>query len=575
MPSRCGRWQISFNGEIYNHQELREELCGPWRGHCDSETLAEAISKWGVRQTLERAVGMFAIAAWDNEGKTLWLARDRMGEKPLYYGRIGDQFRASSELKGLIGGGEKPEIDSGSLALYFRHNYIAAPHTIWQGVRKLPPGHLLEIQQSQWNASPEPEPWWSLDDQIGQRRFEGTEREAIQELDGRLRKAVARQLVSDVPLGAFLSGGIDSSMVVALMQSESSRPVRSFTIGFEETDFDESPAAEQVASHLGTEHVTMRVTAQDALDTIPHLADIWDEPFSDSSQIPTLLLCRLTRQYVTVSLSGDGGDELFAGYRRYRQFERLYEVQHRFPKPLRLAAARVLTALPPAGWDYLARPLKLLTPRARHFSGDRVHNLADLLPASTPDELYRLVVSHWRRPEELIKGAQEPPSALTARGGMGPTSFPSRLQYLDQHSYLPDDILVKVDRAAMAASLETRVPLLDPSVVSFAWMLPTSMTMRSDGGKWILRELLAQYVPRKLFERPKKGFGVPLGDWLRGPLRDWAHDLLDERTMLQQGLLDPKPVHRLLSEHLSGGHNWHHKLWVVLMFQAWYRRWVG
>lgn len=567
MVSSDGRWVIAFNGEIYDHAAMRSDLSGPWRGRSDTETLVEAFAAWGPEVALTRASGMFAIAAWDRRERRLWLARDRFGEKPLYYGIVGSTFRAASELKALLAGAPRPAVDRNALALFLRHNYVPGPYTIWQGVHKLPPGHLLSVDAA--GHADAPRPWWRVADLVTTPAFTGSDDDAVNELDRRLRLVVGRQMAADVPLGAFLSGGVDSSAVVALMQAQSTRRVRTFTIGFEEKDYDESGHAEAVARHLHTEHTTMRVTAEEARSVIPDLPTIWDEPFADSSQIPTLLLSRLTKQHVTVSLSGDGGDELFAGYNRYTLLSKLARA-YAIPTILRRVIAIAMRAVPPRIWDMAAWPL----PGARR-AGDKAHKLASVLAAQGVDELYLGLVSHWPDPSRIVLGGTEPATALTDGWARTIADRLRRLQYLDQVTYLPDDILVKVDRAAMSTSLETRVPLLDHGLAAFAWSLPNRMRVRDGHGKWILRQVLDRYVPRALIERPKMGFGIPLGEWLRGPLRAWAEDLLAEDRLRREGFFHPAPIRLKWAEHLTGRRNWQYHLWDILMFQAWHARWLG
>lgn len=589
MVSACGRWVMAFNGEIYNHRDLRAEIekaagagaaAPAWRGHSDTETLLAAIGHWGVRGALERAVGMFALALWDRYTRTLTLARDRLGEKPLYYGWQRGVLLWGSELKALrahpafVG-----EIDRGALALYFRHNYVPAPYAIYRGIRKLPPGTLLTLSARQAQAGDlgEPVAYWSLADVVreGLRApFEGTESEAVDEAERLLRQAVAGQMVADVPLGAFLSGGIDSSTVVALMQAQSARPVKTFTIGFHEGEYDEARHAAAVARHLGTDHTELYVTPQAAIDVIPRLPSVYDEPFADASQIPTLLVAQLARQHVTVSLSGDGGDELFGGYNRYFWAQALWRRLGWMPPGVRGALAQGLKILSPDAWNRLLAVASGLIPARYRYAnlGDKLHKLAGVLQARTPEEIYRLLVSHWFNPAELVPGAEEPPTALTRPQAWSMLEdFRHRMMALDAVSYLPDDILVKVDRAAMAVSLETRVPLLDHRVVELAWRMPLGYKIRDGQGKWLLRQVLYRHVPRELVERPKQGFGVPIDHWLRGPLREWAEDLLDARHLREGGYLDSAPVRRLWEEHLSGRRNWQYHLWDVLMWEAWRR----
>jgi len=592
MHSASGRYVIVFNGEIYNFQDLRRALeqqgaAPAWRGHSDTEVLLAAFEAWGVRKTLAALVGMFAFALWDKQEQVLYLARDRMGEKPLYYGVQGKTFLFASELKALKAHPDfQGEIDREALTLYFRHNYIPAPYSIYKGIYKLRPGTFLEVKVRHGAFVLQEYAYWSLEEvaRRGQERhFEGDEEEAVEELERLLRQSLRGQMIADVPLGAFLSGGIDSSVVVALMQSLSSQPVRTFSIGFREAEYDEAPYAKAVAGHLGTEHTEMYVTPQEALDVIPLLPTIYDEPFADSSQIPTHLLSRLTRQYVTVSLSGDGGDELFAGYNRYFLTMRLWRTFRRLPGWTRKGIGRGVLAIPRSVWDALSWPLNAVLNVHQHFkshpgginwyvSGRRLHLWANLLTQPSLSHLYYHLISHFKDPSALVIGGQEPNNIFALRdefAGQGNFAF---MQYLDQRLYLPDDILVKVDRAAMAVSLETRIPLLDHRVVEFTWRLPESFKVREGKGKWLLRRLLYKYVPRELVERPKHGFGVPIDHWLRGPLRDWAEALLDERRLRQEGYLNPRLVRSLWQAHLTGQAEWHYYLWDILMFQAWLER---
>jgi len=579
MASGSGRYVIAFNGEIYNHARLREDLsragqAPAWRGHSDTETLLAGFDTWGVEATVRLAVGMFAFAVWDRQTRTLTLGRDRLGEKPLYYGWQAGALLFGSELKALKAHPAfAAAIDRNALALLMRHNAIPAPYSIYQGISKLPPGTLLTLSSGSRDA--QPQPYWDARQVVAQglaQPFTGSPGEAVAALDQLLRQAVRQQMMADVPLGAFLSGGVDSSAVVALMQSQSNLPVRTFTIGFHEAGYNEAEHAKAVARHLGTDHTELYVTAQQAMDVIPRLPSLYCEPFADASQIPTFLVSQLARQHVTVSLSGDGGDELFGGYDRYLLGQRLWGQVSRMPASVRKMLARGVMALPPGRWNQLVGPLRRVLPRAWAQSnlGDKLHKGAELLGAQSPTDFYRWLVSHWSQPEALVVGSHEPATVLTDPRRQPQTDhFLHQMMALDLITYLPDDILAKVDRAAMGVSLETRVPLLDHRVVEFAWTLPLNYKLRAGEGKWPLRQVLYKYVPRELIERPKMGFGVPLDSWLRGPLRDWGESLLDESRLRQEGYIDPAPVRQKWLEHLSGQRNWQYPLWDVLMFQAW------
>ncbi len=580
MVSASGRFVLCYNGEIYNAEDMRRDLEAEghaiaWRGHSDTEALLEACAAWGVEQAISRAIGMFAFALWDRAERRLWLARDRIGIKPLYWcaqdwpgGR--GLFLFASELRALEAHpGFRPEIDRDALAAFVRHNYYPDPHTVYRGTRQLPPGHLLTVAPGK---APEIRPYWRLEDALVRGRaapFEGSEREAIDALEALLGDAVRRRMVADVPLGAFLSGGYDSSTVVALMQAASARPVRTFSIGFRESAYDEAMHARAVARHLGTDHTELHVTPREAQDVIPHLPEIYDEPFADASQVPTFLVSRLARGSVTVSLSGDGGDELFAGYNRYAQGLLFRRYTARVPRALRRVLAALIRATPPGAIDALFA----LLPESRRprLASDKLRKLADILPEEG-DSFFRKLTSHWPDPRALVPGALEPETVITDRGAerIAP-DFIDRMQYRDILTYLPSDILTKVDRASMAVSLEARVPLLDHRVVEFAWSLPFSLKIRRGERKWLLRQVLYRHVPRALVDRPKMGFGIPIDAWLRGPLRDWAEDLLDERRLREGGLFEPTPIRKRWQEHLTGKRNWQDSLWTILMFEAWRR----
>lgn len=577
MESASGRYVIVFNGEIYNHLELRAHLPDlPWRGHSDTETLLAAVETWGVEKALQATVGMFALALWDRVERRLTLARDRIGEKPLYYGWSNGTFLFASELKALEAyPGWRSEIDRGALALFMRYAYVPLPYSIYAGIRKLLPGTYVTIpSQCPVRYFPEPKAYWSAAAVAGQApRCDWTDSMAADELNRLLSGAIKRQMVADVPLGALLSGGVDSSTVVALMQAHSSRPVKTFSIGFREDDYNEAPGAKAVAGHLGTDHTEFYVSPADALAVIPLLPSMYDEPFGDSSAIPTHLVARLAKQQVTVALSGDGGDELFGGYNRYSWGSSIWHRIGRVPASLRGIAARALTVLSPRQWDRIGKMLRTGLPASLHMSalGEKVHKLASVLDSDSQTELYRRLVSLQRETVSLVIGTEKQPIWADAQvRQLTDRPFSEEMMFHDLVGYLTDDILTKVDRAAMATSLETRMPLLDHRVVEFAWSLPLSMKIRADSqGKWLLRQVLYRYVPKHLVERPKMGFGIPLDAWLRGSLRDWAEGLLDESRLRREGYFDPVPIRAKWQEHLSGRRNWQYWLWNVLMFQVW------
>ena len=586
MLSHSTRYVIAFNGEIYNHNAMRASLPGvAWRGHSDTETLLAAFDAWGVEATLTQSVGMFAFALWDRHERCLFLARDRLGEKPLYYGGQNGVFLFGSELKSLrVHPAFEREIDRDALTLLLRHNYIPAPYSIYRGIQKLPPGTFLKLcadAGGNVRSDVPPVQYWSASRAAAAGEanlLAGSESEIIDALEARLRESIGMQMMADVPLGAFLSGGIDSSTVVALMQAQSTRPVKTFTIGFSEAGYNEAVPAKAVARHLGTDHTELYVTPADALAVIPSLPALYDEPFSDSSQIPTHLVSRLARQHVTVSLSGDGGDELFGGYNRYFMASAMWRNTGWLPRPLRQAAAAAMQAVPAGSWDALYRLGSKLLPKSLQTiqAGDKAHKLAQVLAARGPEDIYRRLISHWKEPEKIVIGGTEPVTASNDAALWNTVrAFESKMMLQDTVSYLPDDILAKVDRAAMAVSLETRVPLLDHRVVEMAWRLPLHMKLRNGQGKWALRQVLYRHVPRELVERPKMGFGVPIDAWLRGPLREWAEALLDEARLRREGFFNPQPIRSLWTEHLAGKNNWQYYLWDVLMFQAWLEKEKG
>lgn len=583
MVSASGRWVTAYNGEIYNHLDLRrrlevEQAAPRWRGHSDTETLLACIDAWGIEATLRASVGMFAFALWDCENRELILARDRMGEKPLYYGWQGEAFLFGSELKALQAHPSfNARIDRGALSLLLRHNCIPAPHSIYENIQKLRPGHVMRISHTSRSIDdmPASTPYWSFNEVVesGLRtQFNGSAAEATDALEAQLMDSIGSQMLADVPLGAFLSGGVDSSTIVALMQAQSDRPIRSFTIGFDEAGYDEATHAKAVAQHLGTDHTELYVRPEEALAVIPELPSMFCEPFGDSSQIPTYLVSHMARQHVTVALSGDGGDELFGGYNRYLTARRLWGRVEGLPSPIRTGLAKVLVAIPPSGWNSLISTFMPLLPDRMHVTvpGDKVHKFADVLTSRDGKEYFRRLTSHWKDPAKIVIDGREPDTLLTdSDTSVEVDCFEHWMMALDAQTYLPDDILVKVDRAAMANSLESRVPLLDHRVVELAWRMPFEFKVRDGQGKWLLRQVLYRHVPKELIERPKMGFGVPLDSWLRGPLRDWAEDLLDEDRLRFEGFFHPTPIRNMWAEHLSEKRNWQHHLWTVLMFQAW------
>ena len=582
MLSASGRYVMVFNGEVYNHRRLRPELEAAgarFRGHSDTEVMLAAIEQWGIEGAVQRFIGMFAFALWDRDARALTLVRDRIGIKPLYCGWAGSMFAFGSELKAIAAlPGFDGRVDRGALCLLLRHNYIPQPRSIYEGIFKLPPGTLLRVEAgdaasagSVASLQRRARKYWSVADIASHARSGLSDAEAVHELDHLLRDAIAMRMEADVPLGAFLSGGVDSSTVVALMQAQSARPVRTFSIGFHEQDHDEAKFAKEVAAHLGTDHNELYVTAQDALDVIPTLPTMFDEPFSDSSQIPTYLVSRLARGQVTVSLSGDGGDELFAGYSRYAWATRVGRWLDSVPNPVRTHFARSLHARPGLYEAFFRGANRGLPARLRiRNPGTKTGLLGRMLQAPSVDARYLLLVSHWFEPESIVLHSAEPEVELSDFAHWPDVRDPvERMMYSDLIGYLPDDILVKVDRASMAVSLEARVPLLDHRVVEFAWRTPLRQKLRNGQSKWLLRQVLDRYVPRALIDRPKKGFSVPIDHWLRGPLRDWAETLLDDRRLREEGYFDPAPIRRMWNDHVAGRVREHHRLWDVLMFQAW------
>lgn len=578
MLSASKRYVIVFNGEVYNFGEMKAELEGlghGFRGGSDTEVMLAAVEQWGVEPAVRRFNGQFAFALWDRHDRRLHLVRDRLGIKPLYYGWAGSTLMFGSELKALKANAEfDAQIDRNVLTLFFRHNYVPAPYAIYKGIRKQLPGTILTFRSPNKDDVTETIYWSAraVAEEGVSRRFNGTAQEAIDELERHLTDSVELRMIADVPLGAFLSGGIDSSTTVALMQKLSDRPVKTFTIGFHEADYDEAAHARKVSTHLGTDHTELYVSPEEAQAVIPRLPRLYDEPFADSSQIPTFLISQLARRDVTVSLSGDGGDELFGGYNRYFRGRTIWNRAGKLPSALRRVGARAITSVSPQSWDRTLAVLRPAIPASYRepMPGDKLHKLAEILAADSPESMYVGLVSHWRKPDNVVLDGMEPLTLLTDRSQWARLSdFTERMMYLDQVTYLPNDILTKVDRASMGVSLEARVPLLDHRVVEFAWSLPLSLKLGKGTGKWVLRQVLYRHVPRELIERPKMGFGVPIKDWLRGPLREWAEELLSVERINREGFLNPEPIRAKWEEHLTGRRNWHYQLWDVLMFQAW------
>ncbi|WP_405230014.1 asparagine synthase (glutamine-hydrolyzing) [Lentisalinibacter sediminis] len=585
MHSAKGRFCITYNGEIYNFRTLRSELTKlGFRpiGSSDTEIVLAAIEEWGVHTTLSKLTGMFAIAIWDKKEKVLHLARDRMGEKPLYYGFLDGSFVFASELKALKRHPKwSQSIDRDALTLFMRYAYIPAPYSIFDRVFKLMPGCILSIpsdvclettQHSPWPDAPmtplQQRQYWDLKcvAESGLDSPIADPNSAITQLESLLLSVISDQMVSDVPLGAFLSGGIDSSTVVALMQSMSCRPVRTFTIGFDALGFDESEHAARVAAHIGTDHTELFLTGKEAMDVIPLLPKIYDEPHADASDIPAVLVSRLARENVTVAMSGDGGDELFCGYNRYLHSNRIWNAARLVPQSLRRTLSAGIKSLSPSQWDQVSKLIPGHLPR----TGYKLHRLADAIEANGIDDVYKRLISYWLDPSSLVLSSKEPPSFFRDNNRLGrDANFIDQMLFWDQLAYLPDDNLTKMDRASMSVGLETRAPLLDHRIVSFAWSIDQHMKVRNGSSKWLLRKVLYNHVPRDIIDRPKMGFSVPIGEWLRGPLKDWASDLLDSSTLRRQSFLDVDLVTEEWQAHQSGRRDLQNSLWSVLTFQAW------
>lgn len=580
MTSHSGRYVVTLNGEIYNFRQLRQELKAAgiaFSSSSDTEVLLAAIEKWGFREALDRANGMFAIALWDRTERRLRLARDRYGQKPLYLGWVGPALVFASELKAMTAlEGFAPVVNRNVVSLYMRHGYVPEPHCIWQGIQKLTPGTIACIDPDTIKPGeiPAHEAYWQARGiaRSGAHTRLPDSPQTLDELDSTLRTAVRDCMTADVPLGAFLSGGVDSSTVVALMQQASTDKVRTFSIGFHESPYNEAEHAASVARHLGTDHTEFFVSHRDAMEVIPRLPVLYDEPFADSSQIPAFLVSRLARQHVTVALSGDGGDELFGGYNRYVWAQNIARGMKALPSAVRRRLCAALLHIPVAAWD---RVLERLPRRFRYqHPGDKIHKLATVMGAPGPEQAYWCLTSLWQNPDDVVRHGNEPATVLGDVTRWPPLdTLSEKMMVLDSETYLPGDILTKVDRASMAVGLEARVPLLDHRVAELAARLPLSMKIRGGTGKWALRQVLYRYVPQAMIERPKMGFGVPIDHWLRGELRDWAEGLLAEKALADGGIFDPVPIRKRWHDHLSNRRNWQHHLWVVLMYQAWSRAW--
>ena len=583
MKSNSSRYILTYNGEVYNHLEIRKELekINPsikWRGNSDTETLLEAIDFWGIEITLKKIQGMFAFGLWDQKKRCLILARDRIGEKPLYYGWQGEgnkkSFLFGSELKALKVHPEfNGKINRDAIALQLRHNYIPAPYSIYEDIYKLQPGHYLKFKESDLtkNLLPNPKTYWSFTETVfsgNNNQLTISESHIQEDLEKYLQSSVRKQMISDVPLGAFLSGGIDSSTIVALMQSQSTNPIKTFTIGFNEDEYSEAKYAKKIAKHLGTDHTELYISSKEAIEVIPKLPIIYDEPFSDSSQIPTFLISQLAKKDVTVALSGDGGDELFCGYNRYVMSEKFWNIFRLMPQSFRKIFSSGLQSISTENWTTISK----LLPGLKKYSnfGDKIHKGANVLKAKTSHELYYMLCSHWQNPTEAVINSKESGTLLTEfKPDFQGLNNQQQMMVLDFLTYLPDDILVKVDRAAMASSLETRIPFLDHNLIEYVWRISHSLKFKKGEGKWILKQILNKYVPKHLTDRPKMGFGIPIGAWLRGPLRDWAENLLDQKRLQQEGYFNSKLIRDKWTEHLSCKRDWQYDLWNVLMFQAW------
>ena len=583
MISGCGRYYIVFNGEIYNHKSLRKKLSDSinWQSHSDTETLINAISQWGLKKTLSKLLGMFAFAIWDRKQHKLTIVRDRLGEKPLYFGFNGKTLLFGSELKAIEAfPGESLNINKDSLEQYLRYGYVPAPYSIYKGIYKLSPGNFIEFSLEDVKAKSIPKSlkYWSLTSIIKKhqtKEFLGSDIEATNQLENLLKKSISGQLLGDVPLGAFLSSGVDSSTVVSLMQTQSSNPINTFTIGFKEFGYDESESAKEISSFLGTNHCELFLTPKDALNIIPRLPTIYDEPFSDVSQIPTFLISQFASNNVKVCLSGDGGDELFCGYSRHIAGPRILRILKNIPFKLRNIISNFIQKIPPSKWDDFYYACEIFLPRHLRINlpGIKIYKISDLIKYETLYEIYLSLISSWSSPHEIILDKNDNKEFEDFEFSNIKLKDPfHQIMCMDTLNYLPNDILVKIDRAAMASSLETRLPLLDHRVIEFAWKTPLNMKLKDNQSKWLLRQVLKRYLPDNLIEGPKKGFSVPIAQWLRGPLKNWADDLLDEKLIFSQNYFSAKPIKIKWEEHLSGKQDWSKQLWTILMFQSWLQK---
>lgn len=580
MLSPDNRYAIAFNGEIYNFQDLKKDLEEEglkFSGQSDTEVILGAFSQWGVKRSLELFNGMFAIALWDKQERILSLIRDRLGIKPLYYAWIKNQFVFASELKAIVLHPDfKKTVDRDVLGLYLRYDYVPAPYCLYRGVKKMLPGAVITVHPGKRENGVEEYYFWKPGDavsrSIAQSYGAGNQETILADLEDILKDAVKKRMIADVPLGAFLSGGIDSSLVVSLMQSQSGRPIKTFTAGFHHGEYNEAEDARKIAEHLGTDHTEIYVTPKESMDVIPSLPEMFCEPFADPSQIPTYLISKIAREKVTVSLSGDGGDELFGGYNRHVWVKKLWENLDRKPVFLKKLAAKGITFFSPDFWDKTISILKPLLPRSANQkqAGDKLHKIARIMEATSPEEMYKILISTWSNTSSIALSARTLPTVLSPGRSLDMfNTISEKMMFLDMLSYLPDDVLTKVDRASMAVALEARVPLLDHRVVEFAWKIPLDLKIKDGKGKWILRQLLGKYLPEDMFERPKSGFGVPIAGWLRNELKDWAETLLDSRRIKDEGYLNFDEVRTKWDEHLSGRRNWQYQIWNILMFQSW------